>query len=441
MSESTLNLKVLKPYEPLWKSGSRYVVIMGGRGAGRSYAVSQYQMANLFQTKNLFRGALMRLVHTDIRKSNYQEFIDRVNEKEASHLLSIADSTMTIENGKNTLTALGFHKSSGDRTAKLKSLAGYTHAFLEEAEEVGDEEFKQLDDSLRAENSQIILTLNTPHVSHWIIKRWFNVIPSEIPKFYKLELKKQYEGEVTYINTNHETNKKLPQAVHERYEKRKQTEPEYYWRQIRGLAPESIQGRIYQGWRELDSVPHNARLLGYGLDFGFSQSKDAIVAVYYHDGGYIFEEKHYALGESYNDLTLKCKTLPPGPIVADSAESRMIAALKEGGVNVIEADKGAGSVERGIRRVQGLRVSYIGKNLKREYENYAWLISKDGENKMVPDPKCDLKYGAHLLDGGRYFIDKMIKVGADPDAEERERVQVEFEEQEEVSNTSSRIGL
>ena len=52
-------------------------------------------------------------------------------------------------------------------------------------------------------------------------------------------------------------------------------------------------GRIYSGWKVIDSVPHEARLLGYGLDFGFDPDPAAIVAIYWYNGGYILDEKLY----------------------------------------------------------------------------------------------------------------------------------------------------
>lgn len=75
---------------------------------------------------------------------------------------------------------------------------------------------------------------------------------------------------------------------HERY---RITKPEYLWQVIERLSPETARGRVYKGWRRVPEVPHNARLIGYGLDFGFDPDPAALVAVYYHDGGYIPEEK------------------------------------------------------------------------------------------------------------------------------------------------------
>ena len=200
---------------------------MGGRGAGRSYEASQNIIAKLTQSARFFRAAIMRAVHADIRHSIWQELCDRVSRWEISSAFRIADSTMEMEHGKNSVHAHGFRKSSSDRTAKLKSLAGYTDAIIEEAEEIGEDEFRQLDDSLRAEGSQIYFLLNTPSKNHWIIKRWFVVTPCpEAPDFYTISLKPGVD-DVEFIFSDHRNNPYLAPSVHERYENYRTLKPAY----------------------------------------------------------------------------------------------------------------------------------------------------------------------------------------------------------------------
>jgi phage terminase large subunit len=412
-------------YRPLWHSKKRYVILMGGRGAGRSFEASQLIIANLVQSKRLFRAAIMRAVHSDIRHSIWQELLDRVSGWELESICRIADSTMELGCGKNSVNAHGFRKSSHERTAKLKSLAGYTTAVIEEAEEAGEEEFRQLDDSLRAEGSQIYLLLNTPAKSHWIIKRWFDVVEyPEAPGFYSIRLKPGAEREVEFIHSSHLDNPYLAQAVHDRYEAYRDTKPAYYWQMIRGLCPEVVMGRIYKGWKEIAALPHEARLLGRGLDFGFDPDPAAVVAVYWHNGGYILNEEVYERHLQDADLATRIKLLPqPGaPIIADSAEPKAIATLKDNNVHATPCSKGADSVNFGIKHVQGLRISYTAtsKNLKEEYENYAWKRRKDqveeNDHLGVEDPNCE----NHAMSAVRYFMMEMVKANADPEAEMRE---------------------
>jgi phage terminase large subunit len=298
-------------------------------------------------------------------------------------------------------------------------LANYTDAFIEEAEEIGEDEFQQLDDSLRAKGSQIHLLLNTPPKSHWLLKRWFNLIPEE-PGFFRLELKPEAK-DVEFIFANHDLNPYMAEEVHERYEAYKLSKPAYYWQMIRGLSPEVLMGRIYSGWKEIDEIPHEARLLGYGLDLGFDPDPAALVAVYYYNGGYIFDERLYANNLTNDDLAVNIKLNPQGVVIADSAEPKSIEELKRHDINIIGCEKGQDSVLYGIKHVQGLKISYTksSKNLKEEYENYALKVDKDGNTLNIEDPKCD----NHCMSAIRYFLMEMVKANADPEARLRIREQ------------------
>jgi len=94
-------------------------------------------------------------------------------------------SVVCLATGNELLTK-GFRKSSGARTAKMKSLAGCTHCIIEEAEEVSEEDFMQLDDTLRTIKAdlQIIMIFNPPPRDHWINKRWYDLEPSRYKNFY-----------------------------------------------------------------------------------------------------------------------------------------------------------------------------------------------------------------------------------------------------------------
>ena len=393
-------------YLPLWEKKARYYVLIGGRGAGRSTAVSQFVTLKLPE-KYYFRCALMRAIHSDIRHSSWKEVIDRLEEQGVKEAFRITDNDMHISYGQNSIQAHGFRASSGTHSAKLKSLASYDVIWIEEAEEIGELEFMTLDDTLRTVKGdiKIILTLNTPAKSHWIIKKWFDLEPAKTQGFYNLKPK----GDFVYIPGTYQDNlQNLDENTVERYEGYKDTNSAYYWQKIMGLCPEVVLGKIYSNWREIDEIPHEARLVGYGLDFGFDPDPAAIVAIYYWNGGYILDEKLYQTKLLNEHLAITLKNLPKAPIIADSAEPKSIEELKKYGLEVLATEKGPDSVRQGIKQVQGLKISYTktSLNLKNEYENYAWKITKDGEQIGIEDPKC----ANHLLSATRYALCSLIPV-------------------------------
>lgn len=436
-----VGFEIHQSHIPLWERDDwRYAIIMGGRGNGRSGTASRYAVSQLLG-KEYTRGAIMRATREDIRASCWSEIQDRVNEQGIAEAFRITENDMYIERGQNSLRAHGFKASSGSLTARLKSLAGYNFIWGEEAEEIGEQEFRTLDDSLRTVKGRIriVLTLNTPPRNHWLIKKWFNLAPAPIDGFYVPTLKPEATDVVFIGGTYRDNLPNLAEHTVKRYEQYRETNPAYYWQMIEGLCPETVLGRIYQGWREIPSVPHEARLLGYGLDFGFDPDPAAIVAVYWYNGGYILDEKLYANGLTNPDLATHLKLLPVAPIVADSAEPKSIEELKRLGINCIPTEKGADSVRSGIKHVQGKRISYTAtsSNLKREYENYAWKIDKEGDNQGIEDPKCD----NHLMSGARYFLMTMVKGNADPEADIRQARRHEQKLQEGVDNTRRRLSI
>lgn len=439
MEPVTVGFEVSESHLPLWERKDwTYAFLMGGRGNGRSGTASRYALSRLF-SKEYTRGALMRAVHSDIRTSSWTELQDRLTEQgvENAEGLHSTDGDMLIEYGQNSLRAHGFKASSGSLTARLKSLANYNFIWEEEAEEVGEQEFLTLDDSLRTTKGRIqhVLTLNTPPKSHWIIKRFFDLEPSHVPGFFIPRLKAEYAKNALYIPGTYRDNlPNIDPATAARYASYRETNPAYYWQKIEGLCPETVLGRIYSGWRIIDAVPHEARLLGYGEDFGFDPDPAAIVAVYWYNGGFILDEKLYQTELLNEHLSTSLKSLPKAPIIADSAEPKSIAEQQQAGLNVIAAEKGPDSVRAGIKHVQGLRISYTRSsvNLHNEYENYAWKITKDGENAGIEDPKC----ANHLMSAARYALTMLAGQGRayDPEKERRQTVEVSVTRRKQQQN-------
>lgn len=426
-------------YEPLFSHDEkiRYIILMGGRGGGRSTVASQFANAMLL-ADDYFRCAIMRYVLGDIRNSIYKEITDRAEEQEILDTLDVADSIMTIRYGKNSINAVGFRKSSGDQKSKLKSLASYNTIIIEEADEVPEEDFMQLDDSLRTlkGNITVILLLNPPPRSHWIIERWFKLIPHpEAKGFYIPELTEEAKEDTLFIYANYRDNiVNLSEQTIKNYEQYKHTKPNHYWNMVEGLAPEILRGKIYSNWKQIDEVPHEARLICRGLDFGWHPDPCALVDIYEYNGGFIFDEITYQTNLKNRQLaTIILNQSEKAIVVADSNEPKSIDELRELGVDVIPCEKGADSVRFGIKKLQGLAISYTSrsKKLKKEYDNYHWLIDKDGNEHQIPDPKCD----DHFMDAARYGLS--IIVPDDPEIR-KERQHRRHEVQTERRSTIQR---
>jgi len=379
---------------------------MGGRGAGRSTAGSQYANARIFAPE-YFRCAIMRLILGDIRNSIYREIVDRAEENEARGALKINDSQMVLAYGKNMINAVGFHKSSGEQKAKLKSLANYNCIIIEEAEEIPEDDFRQLDDSLRTVKGdiKIILLLNPPTKNHWILQRWFDLMPSDTQNFYIPKLKPEHT-DTTFIYTDYRDNiANIANATEKLYEGYKATKPDHYNHMIRGLVPETAIGKIYNNWTIIDGVPDTAILVRRGLDFGYSIDPTVIEDVYTWQGGFVIDELTYQLELSNRTIADIIRGQKEKSLVVADREPKSIDEIALYGINIIGAVKGPGSVSQGIQFVQDQKIYITRRSVKTliAYENYCWTVDKDGNIINKPDDR--IHEWSNPMDAIRYALD------------------------------------
>lgn len=171
-----------------------------------------------------------------------------------------------------------------------------------------------------------------------------------------------------------------------------------------------ITTRIYRDWQIVESVPHNARLERYGLDFGYSNDPSALVAIYYYEGGYIIDELMFAKGMLNNQIADILKNQPivlqNTLVIADSAEPKSIDEIKLRGINIIGAEKGKDSITNGINIVQQQRISVTRRsaNVLNEFRKYLWETDKDGNVLNEPEHKF-----SHSMDAIRYALTSIVK--------------------------------
>src|SRR3990167_5396250 len=168
------------------------------------------------------------------------------------------------------------------------------------------------------------------------------------------------------------------------------------------------EGRIFTGWQIIDEIPHEARLEGYGLDFGYDPDPAVIVAVYYYNGGYILDELLYARKIDNPTLAKMFKNLPQGLVIADSAEPKSIKEISSFGVNIIGAGKGKESVRYGVKTLQAQRISVTSRslNLIKEYRNFFQGIDRRTNVQIIGQYEGE----RHALDADRYKICSLIPI-------------------------------
>lgn len=227
------------------------------------------------------------------------------------------------------------------------------------------------------------------------------------------ELVERQPERTTFLILTYLDNEALGAQEKENIESRKPKEgeePSNFW-VVYGLGQiGSLEGNIYSGWIEMSEkeIKQRGKLVRYGLDFGFGHPTGMTAIYENEDGSLGVIEEIYEQGifsSQYPDL-LKAHNIDPNVlIIADSARPEIISDIKNNGFRIIGANKDAGSVMRGISRVQERQVYFNGKNLKREYLSYAWRKKRStGETIYEPEKSDD-----DLCDSLRYAIDDLKK--------------------------------
>ena len=160
----------------------------------------------------------------------------------------------------------------------------------------------------------------------------------------------------------------------------------------------SLEGVIFNNWQTIDKIPDDARLLGYGLDFGYSNDPTAIIEVYKYNDKRILNEICYLKGLSNAQIAKKITTKLP--VYCDSAEPKSIAELRSYGLSAYAVTKGADSITFGIQTMQEQEylLTSHSTNVINEFRKYAWDKDKrTGEtlNKPIDDYN-------HAIDAIRY---------------------------------------
>ena len=172
-----------------------------------------------------------------------------------------------------------------------------------------------------------------------------------------------------------------------------------YAYKIIGRWADIAEGAIFEKWEEGEfdtSLPYC-----YGQDYGFSVDPDTLtkVAVDHKLKRIYLDEVYYERGQlgtvALYELNKSLIDTPNDLIVADSSEPRLIADLKDMGLNIEECEKGQGSVTAGLKAMQDytIIVTMRSHNIKRELRQYKWSNKKAG----IP-----IDANNHAIDGARY---------------------------------------
>jgi phage terminase large subunit len=401
-----LEIKLNDKYN-LLGSESRYFVVTGGRGSGKSFSLNSFLLGLTYETGHVI--LFTRYTLTSASVSIIPEFIDKIETANLSNDFYITKDEIVNRITGSKILFKGIKTSSGTQTASLKSLAGVTTWVLDEAEELTDEKtFDDIDFSIRKKgmHNRVILVLNPSTKEHFIYRKFFE--DKGVQSGVNL-----IKEDTTYIHTTYLDNlENLSESFLSQIENTKTKRPEKYKHQILGGWLDKAEGVIFTNWTIGKYQQIGISL--FGQDFGFSNDPTTLVECNIDTANKrIYINERYCLQALTTSqiYALNRQHCLNSLIVADSAEPRLISELASSGLNIVPAIKGPGSVTYGIALLQDydLIISPESINLIKELNNYSWLEKKsntpiDNHNHLLDALRYAVGYQLENPNKGSYYI-------------------------------------
>ena len=385
-------------FRPYYMDKSRYQVIWGGAGSGKSHKIARRILIRCIQEKHNY--LITRKVNRTIKRSVFTLFKNILSQWAANWGMKLSDvadinlTDLTINLKVGAESQLMF--TGMDDVEKLKSIEAVTSIWCEEATELIQEDFEQLDLRLRGEHGvklQLTVSLNPISEQHWIKKVFFD---DPIEDVFTLK--------TTYLD-----NKFIDDAYKMVMENKKKTNPRYYniyalgnWGTAEGLIFSNVSYRLIKEDElvGLDFVQ--------GLDFGYTNDPTSFNQTYIdvknrkifvYDGFYEKGLSNQAIADKLREMKAHRHLT-----TCDSSEPKSIDSLKAKGCRVRGAMKGPDSINAGVDFLLEFEI-VVNSHLvefKTEFDNYAWASDRDG--KKINKPVDDFN---HFIDSLRYAVEHL----------------------------------
>ncbi len=367
-------MKQPSTYYHVKKSKAKIQVHQGGTRSGKTYSICQALIELCYKNKGA--GIVITIVRKTfpaLRSSVMRDFFDILTEGENYYEENHNKSQATYTLFGNLVEFI-----SADQPQKLRGRKR-TMLYINEANELSLEDWRQL---ILRTTDKTIIDYNPSDQYHWIYEYVLN------------------RDDVDFFQTTYLDNPFLKQSVIDEIERFRETD-ENYWR-IYGLGERGVNtAAVFPQWQVADAIPERAKLVAYGMDWGFTNDPTALVSVWREDYSLYIKEHLYKTGLTNRDISLELDKLEleRTPIICDSAEPKSIEELHRLGHNVKPSKKGPDSIRLGIDIMKRHKL-YILKeslNAQKEFRNYRWETNKDGVQLSKP-----VDHNNHIVDAVRY---------------------------------------
>jgi len=397
-----LDIQINDVYLPLLEDQTRDQIVFGGASGGKSlFLIGQRMIVDLLNGKRNYLA--IRNVGNTLRGSIFNEAIQGINRLGVRDLFRINKTEMTItcRNGRQAIL------KGLDDVEKIKSIIPekgvITDLLIEEATEIGQDDYKQLRRRLRGKSEvpkRVTLIFNPITKTHWIYNEYFAGRFSDSDREYRDEnlliFKTTYKDNLRFLEKD------------DIAELENETDEYYY--DVYTLGNWGVLGNlVFTNWKVEDLSKRFNKFSYYfnGLDFGFTNDYTALARAALHRKEIYVINPLYELGLTNDVIAEKIrKVVRREPVYCDAAEPKSIAELRSHKINAHKAIKGPGSLNYGIQYLKQftLIIDKHSQHAINELQQYHWEKNKEGEVLNIPVDKNN-----HFIDALRYAFSHRMR--------------------------------
>ncbi|RHL10395.1 MULTISPECIES: PBSX family phage terminase large subunit [Bacteroides] len=395
-------------YHPLYTDNEKFIILItGGRGSGKSFNASTFierLTFELTETEKIVHQILYtRYTMVSAGMSIIPEMMEKIDLDGTTKYFKTTKTDIVNKMTKSRIMFRGIKTSSGNQTAKLKSIQGITTFVCDEAEEwTNEEEFDKIMLSIRKKGIQnrIIIIMNPCDSNHFIYKKYIENT-HKLVEIDGVQVQISTHPNVLHIHTTYLDNlENLSPEFLKEVEDMKENNPEKYAHVVIGRWADVAEGAVFKKWGIVKEFPQECKKVGIGQDFGFTNDPSAAVRCGIIDNRLYVDELFYETDMLSSAIANRLKPFSM-KVFADSQDPRLIQEIKNRGVNIYPVDKFPGSIKAGIDKIKDMEffVTERSYNLITELRKYVWDKDKDGN--YINEPVDEYN---HLMDAIRYYV-------------------------------------
>lgn len=380
---SILQIQTARAFLPLLKP-KRFKGARGGRGSGKSHFYAEMLVEETLSQHT--RAACVREMQASIKDSVKQLIEDKIDALGVSSLFKITETEIVGPHDSLYI----FRGLQNHTAASIKSLEGFTRAWIEEAQTISQRSIDMLTPTFRTKS-----------------ELWFSWNPLKATDpVDKLFRENAADPDFECVTVNYYDNPWFPDELRRDMERDKRRDPDKYAHVWLGEYERASEARVFRNWRIEAFETVTPERFYYGADWGFSVDPTALIRMFIRDRTIYVDHEAYAVGCTLDQTPALFDKVPGSrlwPIKADNSRPETIAHLNARGFRISPAKKGAGSVEDGVEFLKSYDIVVHPRCVRVADELAAYSYKTDRKTNEVLPVLEDANN--HCIDAMRYGLE------------------------------------